>query len=151
MLLLFKVVCVSLSSLSLPPPLSLSLSLLSLSLSLSLSILSLCFLLRQYNALSWPTAAANIEVTQPHFLTVSPQRMLGMCRGRRKFLAASLALLFIPALTWLYLSAGNFQGKTQTVLRVAYIKVQADRIFFNQCTDFSSVYLLKWQKVFTSD
>uniref|UniRef100_A0A8C7KLQ0 LARGE xylosyl- and glucuronyltransferase 1 n=1 Tax=Oncorhynchus kisutch TaxID=8019 RepID=A0A8C7KLQ0_ONCKI len=35
--------------------------------------------------------------------------MLGMCRGRRKFLAASLALLFIPALTWLYLSAGNFQ------------------------------------------
>ena len=38
-----------------------------------------------------------------------------MCRGRRKFLAASLALLFIPALTWLYLSAGNFQGKTPTV------------------------------------
>uniref|UniRef100_A0AAY5K9A8 LARGE xylosyl- and glucuronyltransferase 1 n=1 Tax=Esox lucius TaxID=8010 RepID=A0AAY5K9A8_ESOLU len=36
--------------------------------------------------------------------------MPGMCRGRRKFLAASLALLFIPALTWLYLSAGNFQG-----------------------------------------
>uniref|UniRef100_A0A8B9GZC1 LARGE xylosyl- and glucuronyltransferase 1 n=1 Tax=Astyanax mexicanus TaxID=7994 RepID=A0A8B9GZC1_ASTMX len=35
--------------------------------------------------------------------------MLGMCRGRRKkFLAASLALLFIPALTWLYLSAANF-------------------------------------------
>lgn len=34
-----------------------------------------------------------------------------MCRGRRKFLAASLALLFIPALTWLYLSAGNFQGR----------------------------------------
>ncbi|KAL0964920.1 hypothetical protein UPYG_G00274450 [Umbra pygmaea] len=37
--------------------------------------------------------------------------MPGMCRGRRKFLAASLALLFIPALTWLYLSAGNFQVK----------------------------------------
>ncbi|XP_070785080.1 xylosyl- and glucuronyltransferase LARGE1 isoform X3 [Enoplosus armatus] len=35
--------------------------------------------------------------------------MLGMCRGRRKFLAASLALLFIPALTWLYLSVGSFQ------------------------------------------
>uniref|UniRef100_A0A8C4S5M5 LARGE xylosyl- and glucuronyltransferase 1 n=1 Tax=Erpetoichthys calabaricus TaxID=27687 RepID=A0A8C4S5M5_ERPCA len=35
--------------------------------------------------------------------------MLGMCRGRRKFLAASLALLFVPALTWLYLSAGNYQ------------------------------------------
>ncbi|XP_046879223.1 LOW QUALITY PROTEIN: LARGE xylosyl- and glucuronyltransferase 1 [Hypomesus transpacificus] len=70
-----------------------------------------CLKKRQYNALSWPTAAANIEVTQPHFLTVSPQRMLGMCRGRRKFLAASLALLFIPALTWLYLSAGNFQVK----------------------------------------
>uniref|UniRef100_A0A3Q4IB81 LARGE xylosyl- and glucuronyltransferase 1 n=1 Tax=Neolamprologus brichardi TaxID=32507 RepID=A0A3Q4IB81_NEOBR len=32
--------------------------------------------------------------------------MLGMCRGRRKFLVASLALLFIPALTWLYLSVG---------------------------------------------
>lgn len=37
--------------------------------------------------------------------------MLGMCRGRRKFLVASLALLFIPALTWLYLSVGGFQGK----------------------------------------
>ncbi|XP_053170170.1 xylosyl- and glucuronyltransferase LARGE1-like [Scomber japonicus] len=37
--------------------------------------------------------------------------MLGMCRGRRKFLAASLALLFIPALTWLYLSVGGFQVK----------------------------------------
>ncbi|XP_039648114.1 LARGE xylosyl- and glucuronyltransferase 1-like isoform X1 [Perca fluviatilis] len=37
--------------------------------------------------------------------------MLGMCRGRRKFLAASLALLFIPALTWLYLSVGSFQEK----------------------------------------
>nr|XP_061809326.1 xylosyl- and glucuronyltransferase LARGE1-like isoform X3 [Nerophis lumbriciformis] len=36
--------------------------------------------------------------------------MLGMCRGRRKFLAASLALLFIPALTWLYLSVGSFQA-----------------------------------------
>uniref|UniRef100_A0A4W4H6E5 LARGE xylosyl- and glucuronyltransferase 1 n=1 Tax=Electrophorus electricus TaxID=8005 RepID=A0A4W4H6E5_ELEEL len=34
--------------------------------------------------------------------------MLGMCRGRRKFLAASLALLFVPALTWLYLSAVYF-------------------------------------------
>uniref|UniRef100_A0A8C6KLA9 LARGE xylosyl- and glucuronyltransferase 1 n=1 Tax=Nothobranchius furzeri TaxID=105023 RepID=A0A8C6KLA9_NOTFU len=37
--------------------------------------------------------------------------MLGMCRGRRKFLAVSLALLFIPALTWLYLSVGSFQVK----------------------------------------
>uniref|UniRef100_A0A7N6B133 LARGE xylosyl- and glucuronyltransferase 1 n=1 Tax=Anabas testudineus TaxID=64144 RepID=A0A7N6B133_ANATE len=37
--------------------------------------------------------------------------MLGMCRGRRKFLAASLALLVIPALTWLYLSVGSFQVK----------------------------------------
>ncbi|XP_063072899.1 xylosyl- and glucuronyltransferase LARGE1-like [Engraulis encrasicolus] len=35
--------------------------------------------------------------------------MLGLCRGRRKFLAFSLFLLFIPALTWLYLSVGNFQ------------------------------------------
>lgn len=33
-----------------------------------------------------------------------------MCRGRRKFVVASLALLFIPALTWLYLSVGGFQG-----------------------------------------
>ena len=39
------------------------------------------------------------------------RRMLGMCRGRRKFLLASVALLFIPALTWLYLTAGNFQGE----------------------------------------
>uniref|UniRef100_A0A8C5C3Y2 LARGE xylosyl- and glucuronyltransferase 1 n=1 Tax=Gadus morhua TaxID=8049 RepID=A0A8C5C3Y2_GADMO len=37
--------------------------------------------------------------------------MLGMCRGRRKFLLATVALLFIPALTWLYLTAGNFQVK----------------------------------------
>uniref|UniRef100_A0A8C5E6N7 LARGE xylosyl- and glucuronyltransferase 1 n=1 Tax=Gouania willdenowi TaxID=441366 RepID=A0A8C5E6N7_GOUWI len=37
--------------------------------------------------------------------------MLGMCRGRRKFLLASLGLLFIPALTWLYLSVGSFQVK----------------------------------------
>ena len=44
-----------------------------------------------------------------------PQRMLGICRGRRKFLAASLALLFIPALTWLYLSAANFTGKGSVV------------------------------------
>uniref|UniRef100_A0A8D0CKH0 LARGE xylosyl- and glucuronyltransferase 1 n=1 Tax=Scleropages formosus TaxID=113540 RepID=A0A8D0CKH0_SCLFO len=38
--------------------------------------------------------------------------MLGMCRGRRKFFVASFAVLFIPALTWLYLSAGNFQVKS---------------------------------------
>uniref|UniRef100_A0A671L3U1 Glycosyltransferase-like protein LARGE1 n=1 Tax=Sinocyclocheilus anshuiensis TaxID=1608454 RepID=A0A671L3U1_9TELE len=37
--------------------------------------------------------------------------MLGMCRGRRKFVAASLALFFIPALTWLYLSSANFTVK----------------------------------------
>nr|XP_040029292.1 LARGE xylosyl- and glucuronyltransferase 1 isoform X4 [Gasterosteus aculeatus aculeatus] len=37
--------------------------------------------------------------------------MLGMWRGRRKLLVASLALLFIPALTWLYLSVGSFQVK----------------------------------------
>ncbi|MEQ2226700.1 hypothetical protein ILYODFUR_030034 [Ilyodon furcidens] len=37
--------------------------------------------------------------------------MLGIFRGRRKFLAASLALLFIPSFTWLYLSIGNFQVK----------------------------------------
>ncbi|TWW65079.1 LARGE xylosyl- and glucuronyltransferase 1 [Takifugu flavidus] len=41
--------------------------------------------------------------------------MLGMCRGRRKFLVASLALLFIPALTWLYLSVGSFQVKPLTL------------------------------------
>ncbi|XP_014833392.1 PREDICTED: glycosyltransferase-like protein LARGE1 [Poecilia mexicana] len=38
--------------------------------------------------------------------------MLGIFRGRRKFLAASLVLLFIPTLTWLYLSIGNFQVKS---------------------------------------
>ncbi|XP_062239133.1 xylosyl- and glucuronyltransferase LARGE1 [Platichthys flesus] len=37
--------------------------------------------------------------------------MLVMCRGRRKFLAATLALVFIPTLTWLYLSVGSFQVK----------------------------------------
>ncbi|OCT86120.1 hypothetical protein XELAEV_18019813mg [Xenopus laevis] len=39
--------------------------------------------------------------------------MLGFCRGRRKFLFASLTLLFIPAITWIYLFTGNFDnGKT---------------------------------------
>ncbi|XP_021113998.1 LARGE xylosyl- and glucuronyltransferase 1 isoform X3 [Heterocephalus glaber] len=36
--------------------------------------------------------------------------MLGVCRGRRKFLAASLTLLCIPALTWIYLFAGSLEG-----------------------------------------
>lgn len=40
--------------------------------------------------------------------------MLGMCRGRRKFLAATLAVLLIPALTWLYLSVGSFQGENSS-------------------------------------
>ncbi|EDL87368.1 like-glycosyltransferase (predicted), isoform CRA_b [Rattus norvegicus] len=35
--------------------------------------------------------------------------MLGICRGRRKFLAASLTLLCIPALTWIYLFAGSLE------------------------------------------
>ncbi|XP_026633209.1 LARGE xylosyl- and glucuronyltransferase 1 isoform X2 [Microtus ochrogaster] len=35
--------------------------------------------------------------------------MLGICRGRRKFLAASLTLLCIPAITWIYLFAGSFE------------------------------------------
>lgn len=39
------------------------------------------------------------------------ERMLGICRGRRKFLAASLTLLCIPAVTWIYLFAGSFEGK----------------------------------------
>lgn len=41
------------------------------------------------------------------------ERMLGICRGRRKFLAASLTLLCIPAITWLYLFAGSFEGKKE--------------------------------------
>ncbi|KAL2775712.1 xylosyl- and glucuronyltransferase LARGE1 isoform 3 [Daubentonia madagascariensis] len=35
--------------------------------------------------------------------------MLGICRGRRKFLAASLSLLCIPAVTWIYLFAGSLE------------------------------------------
>ncbi|KAI2597501.1 LARGE xylosyl- and glucuronyltransferase 1 [Homo sapiens] len=35
--------------------------------------------------------------------------MLGICRGRRKFLAASLSLLCIPAITWIYLFSGSFE------------------------------------------
>ncbi|NXO01728.1 LARG1 glucuronyltransferase, partial [Rhinopomastus cyanomelas] len=35
--------------------------------------------------------------------------MLGICRGRRKFLAASLTVLFVPAVTWIYLFAGSFE------------------------------------------
>lgn len=60
---------------------------------------------------AWTAAPTHIEVTLPLFLSALVQRMLGMCRGRRKFLVASLALLFIPALMWLYLSVGSFQGK----------------------------------------
>ena len=44
-----------------------------------------------------------------------------MCRGRRKFLLATVALLFIPALTWLYLTAGNFQGELMLTLTRALI------------------------------
>ncbi|KAL4681521.1 hypothetical protein H8959_006998, partial [Pygathrix nigripes] len=40
------------------------------------------------------------------------ERMLGICRGRRKFLAASLSLLCIPAITWIYLFSGSFEGKS---------------------------------------
>ncbi|KAJ8261643.1 hypothetical protein GJAV_G00156640 [Gymnothorax javanicus] len=36
--------------------------------------------------------------------------MLGICRGRWKFLLATFAVLFVPALTWLYLTAGSFQA-----------------------------------------
>lgn len=39
----------------------------------------------------------------------TPERMLGICRGRRKFLAASLTVLFVPAVTWIYLFAGSFE------------------------------------------
>lgn len=42
------------------------------------------------------------------------ERMLGICRGRRKFLAVSLTLLCIPAVTWLYLFAGSYEGKKDT-------------------------------------
>ncbi|CAM4456373.1 unnamed protein product [Lepidochelys olivacea] len=35
--------------------------------------------------------------------------MLGICRGRWKFLAASLTLLFVPAFTWIYLFSGSFE------------------------------------------
>ncbi|XP_027899736.1 xylosyl- and glucuronyltransferase LARGE1 isoform X2 [Xiphophorus couchianus] len=48
--------------------------------------------------------------------------MLGIFRGRRKFLAASLVLLFIPTLTWLYLSIGNFQVKP---LRLSSLEAQS--------------------------
>lgn len=43
------------------------------------------------------------------------ERMLGICRGRRKFLAASLTLLFVPAITWIYLFAGSFEGKKENL------------------------------------
>lgn len=43
------------------------------------------------------------------------ERMLGICRGRRKFLAASLTVLCIPAITWLYLFAGSFEGKVASL------------------------------------
>jgi glycosyltransferase-like protein LARGE len=43
--------------------------------------------------------------------------MLGICRGRRKFLAASLTLLCIPAITWIYLFAGSFEGKNKNQVK----------------------------------
>lgn len=43
----------------------------------------------------------------------TPERMLGICRGRRKFLAASLTVLFVPAVTWIYLFAGSFEGRRE--------------------------------------
>lgn len=45
------------------------------------------------------------------------ERMLGICRGRRKFLAASLTLLCIPAITWIYLFAGSFEGKNKSQVK----------------------------------
>uniref|UniRef100_A0A3P8WCR9 LARGE xylosyl- and glucuronyltransferase 1 n=2 Tax=Cynoglossus semilaevis TaxID=244447 RepID=A0A3P8WCR9_CYNSE len=51
--------------------------------------------------------------------------MLVMCRGRRKFLLASLALVFIPTLTWLYLSVGGFQVKP---LPLSPLEVQAPTV-----------------------
>uniref|UniRef100_A0A8C0H5A1 LARGE xylosyl- and glucuronyltransferase 1 n=1 Tax=Chelonoidis abingdonii TaxID=106734 RepID=A0A8C0H5A1_CHEAB len=42
--------------------------------------------------------------------------MLGICRGRRKFLAVSLTLLFVPAFTWIYLFSGSFEdGKAASL------------------------------------
>lgn len=45
------------------------------------------------------------------------ERMLGIFRGRRKFLAASLTLLCIPAITWIYLFAGSFEGKNKSQVK----------------------------------
>ncbi|KAM8910193.1 xylosyl- and glucuronyltransferase LARGE1 isoform 4-T4 [Spinachia spinachia] len=75
-----------------------------------------------------PAASRPVKPTPPigfhycggHWSTVNSllcstnqfEGMMGMCRRRRKLLVASLALFFIPALTWLYLLVGSFQVKS---------------------------------------
>lgn len=69
------------------------------------------------------------------------ERMLGICRGRRKFLAASLTLIFVPAITWIYLFAGSFEGKNESVIYPLCSLEAAEFVELHQCClRFSSLW-----------
>uniref|UniRef100_A0A4W3K9S0 LARGE xylosyl- and glucuronyltransferase 1 n=1 Tax=Callorhinchus milii TaxID=7868 RepID=A0A4W3K9S0_CALMI len=58
--------------------------------------------------------------------------MLGICRGRRKFLAATLSILFIPAFTWIYLFSGTFRDEKPVSLSPYEAPANSPRYAFSQ-------------------
>uniref|UniRef100_UPI00398F4088 xylosyl- and glucuronyltransferase LARGE1 isoform X3 n=1 Tax=Pristiophorus japonicus TaxID=55135 RepID=UPI00398F4088 len=58
--------------------------------------------------------------------------MLGICRGRRKFLAATLTVLFVPAFTWIYLFSGTFKDEKPVSLSPYEAPANSPRYMFNQ-------------------
>lgn len=58
--------------------------------------------------------------------------MLGICRGRRKFLAATLSILFVPAFTWIYLFSGSFKDEKPVALTPYEAPANSPRYVFNQ-------------------
>ncbi|GCC18332.1 hypothetical protein chiPu_0017895 [Chiloscyllium punctatum] len=58
--------------------------------------------------------------------------MLGICRGRRKFLAATLTVLFVPAFTWIYLFSGTFKDEKPVSLSPYEAPANSPRYVFNQ-------------------
>ncbi|XP_072915056.1 xylosyl- and glucuronyltransferase LARGE1 isoform X1 [Hemitrygon akajei] len=58
--------------------------------------------------------------------------MLGICRGRRKFLAATLTALFVPAFTWIYLFSGSFKDAKPVSLTPYEAPANSPQYVFNQ-------------------
>ncbi|XP_069759286.1 xylosyl- and glucuronyltransferase LARGE1 isoform X2 [Narcine bancroftii] len=58
--------------------------------------------------------------------------MLGICRGRRKFLAATLTVLFVPAFTWIYLLSGSLKDEKPVSLTPYEAPANSPRYVFNQ-------------------